>query len=349
MRLRGLVGAIETYWHARVKNSIVNSACTFEEALYFFFRQSAWSSLGPFNYFFYRRSDPTFVAGLALMSVVGRDGLLLDLCCGVGHFTRTLAQHRDHTTVIGFDEFFFLLYLGKRFLAPHVTFICGSANLPLPFRQREFTYAFCSDAFFDIEGQWGCARELLRTVDERGVIMLVHLHNPLWPHSYRGSHPLPARAYRNLFESRAPKFFSERTLLDDYIAERPLDLAQEPTDKELASVPAFSMIATLREGVFVRHSTFAEPYEAKALEINPLYHACREADRFLLTLEVPQEYRRDYPELEVVLPPRVEFDIALLEAARNGVSSPEVRRLLQRRILVPLPPRYLRAGTANRC
>ena len=109
------------------------------------------------------------------------------------------------------------------------------------------------------------------------------------------------------------------------------------------------MIATLREGVLERHSTFAEPYEAKALGINPLYHVCREADRFLLTLEVPQEYRREYPELEVVLPPHVEFDIALLEAARNGASSPEVRRLIQRRILISLPPRYLRAGTANRC
>ena len=40
LRLRGLVRAIETYWHARVKTSIVNSACTFEESLYFFFRQS---------------------------------------------------------------------------------------------------------------------------------------------------------------------------------------------------------------------------------------------------------------------------------------------------------------------
>jgi SAM-dependent methyltransferase len=332
-----------------VKNSVVNSACTFEEALHFFFRQSAWSTLGPFNYFFYRRSDPTFLAGLALMSVIGHDGLLLDLCCGVGHFTRTLAQHRDPATVIGFDEFFFLLYLGKRFLAPHVTFICGSANLRLPFRQREFTYAFCSDAFFDIEGQWGCARELLRTVDEQGVIMLVHLHNPLWPHSYRGSHPLPAGAYRSLFESRAPKFFSERTLLDDYIAGRPLDLTREQADKELAFVPAFSMIATLREGVTERHSRFAEPYEAKALEINPLYRVRREAGRLLLTLEVPQEYRREYPELEVVLPPRAEFDVALLEAARNGASSPEVCRLIQRRILISLPSRYLRAGTANRC
>lgn len=328
----------ESRWLALTERELVGAG-SFEDALDFFFRRSAWGSPETFNYFFYRRSDPTFLVGLATLACLEPlAGPILDLGCGAGHYARTFLQTRLGSPVVGMDDKFVLLYLARRFIAPEGAFVCASAERPLPFGGERVATAFCADAFFDIEAQGNCARELMRVVAPDGVILLPHLHNPAVPSPYAGQHPLPPGLYRELFAPLSPRLFSEGAILDDYLADRFLDLTHEAPEEVLSAEPSFVLVGTRRQGFYRKWPPFQEPFQAKELRVNPLYRWDRRREGWSGRLALPSEaYRREYPALEEHLPQAVTVPA---DFAERSPEDPELRELLRRRILLSLPTHY---------
>ncbi|WP_376099777.1 methyltransferase domain-containing protein [Roseomonas sp. CCTCC AB2023176] len=145
-------------------------------------------SWGPVaDYFAHRWSDPTFLAGLALMEThwtAPRSAF--ELACGIGHYLRALSQRGVATT--GADVVFAKLWVARHWVAPEAELICLDASVqPWPLDpSRRFDLAACHDAFYFLEPKAEILATLRRLADG-GWLAVGHVHNRDWPNLSAGS------------------------------------------------------------------------------------------------------------------------------------------------------------------
>ena len=127
------------------------------------------------TYFAHRWSDPTFIAGLALLDAHWTEpALAFELACGAGHYLRELDRLGVRT--IGADIVFSKLWLARHWVAgPRPVLVCMDAEAPWPFEARA-DLAFCHDAFYFLADKAAVAKRLLSFAPD-GLVLLSHVHN----------------------------------------------------------------------------------------------------------------------------------------------------------------------------
>ena len=151
-----------------------------------------------FDYFFHRFSQPRYLVGISFASIISSPrGPLLDLACGCGHITRNLVYRAEGHPVVGIDRFFLGLYVAKHMVAPEATYVCCDVDALLPFSDKTFEAAICSDAFHYFLNKKACIRELERVCRDDGYFMLVWNHNAAVRMANDGLSLLP-QAYEHL-------------------------------------------------------------------------------------------------------------------------------------------------------
>lgn len=298
------------------------------------------------TYFVYRFSDPTYLVSESLVRAVGGDprcfaGRAIDLCGGSGHLTRALCQMAGGAEVLLADAYFWKLWLAKQIVAPECQPVCSDANNPLPFARDAFSLAVCSDAFHYVWSKRLFASELMRIIGHSGVIVASHLHNALVENHSAGM-PLAPEWWRNLFAEMNPRLFKESDVFESAVAGRAIDLTHNFSDAELRDEPALFLIAARLDGLFRVY----EPPGARAitgeLRVNPLYQVEREGEASVLRLRFPTpEYEEEFGACKRYLPDRVEIKTDWLRNPAAASLNGELRRLIERRVLLDLPERYL--------
>ncbi|MGQ0570975.1 MAG: methyltransferase domain-containing protein [Armatimonadota bacterium] len=293
------------------------------------------------NYFFHRFSDPSFVGSLALVPAISTaDTPLLDLCCGVGHFSYTFAQRLGTHAVVGLELDFACLYLARRFLVPEGQFVCCDAGGGLPFADRLFASVFCSDAFHYVVAKHNVARDLLRVLDEQGVVLLTHLHNGLC-RNFTAGRPLAPGGYRRLFSELSPRVYKDSWLLDAVLGKRALDLSQDSLPDDLANEPVIALSATRDEEFYKVYPPVDLTYRPDWLRVNPLYSMRTEKDQVILRVQFPSpEYEAEFGACRQYMPESIALPAALLQGLETGREDETVHELVERRVLLELPPRY---------
>lgn len=307
-------------------------------------------ALGPSvesGYFLYRFSDPSYVVAHALIravagSVLGDGGRAIDICGGSGHLTRVLAELSSPAPVLA-DLYFAKLWLARRFTAPGCEAVCCDGNAPLPFARGAFRYAMCADAFMFIWPKRQLVGEMLRLVDDcraGEAAVISHTHNQLqWSASL--GQPLPPEGYRDLFETVAPRLFSEARLFADVVHGGALDLGRIDSAEELDRDPALVIVATRRSDVFNAHRLEQTPGTRGELRVNPLYVIEEEGDRARLRLQFPSaDYEEEFGACREYLPATLVVDRAALAALPSGRLPPQLADLARRRVILDLPGRY---------
>ena len=296
------------------------------------------------GYFLYRFSDPTFVVADAVVralatSVLSDGGRAIDLCGGSGHLTRTLTELSSRPPVL-MDLSFVKLWLARRFTAIGAEAICADAHSPLPFASGAFRFAVCNDAFHYIWTKALFAREMVRLIDDRGVVAITHVHNAeQWNPS--AGNPLPPRAYQALFEGLDTRVFAESLLLAD-VTRKHVDLSRRDSDDVLNREPALTIAAARCAGMYMDR-TLAPPSVVRGtLAINPLYAVTLENGDARLRLRFPsKDYEDEYAACRLYLPETATIDRTTLAALKTGVPCPQVAELRHRRIVLDLPRGYL--------
>jgi hypothetical protein len=127
------------------------------------------------TYFAHRWSDPTFVAGLALLDAHWTaPAIAFELACGVGHYLRELGRQGVRT--VGADIVFSKLWLARHWVAgAGPALVCMDAEAPWPIAVRA-DLAFCHDAFYFFRRKNAVAQRLLSTA-RGGLLLLSHVHN----------------------------------------------------------------------------------------------------------------------------------------------------------------------------
>ena len=130
--------------------------------------------MGPVaDYFAYRWSDPTYLAGLALLEAHWTEpNTAFELACGIGHYLRDLTRRGVACT--GADVVFAKCWLAKNWVAPDADYVVFDAGARWPLADARFDLVMCHDAFYFLPDQEGVA-VTLRGLG--GVVAISHVHN----------------------------------------------------------------------------------------------------------------------------------------------------------------------------
>jgi SAM-dependent methyltransferase/uncharacterized protein YbaR (Trm112 family) len=263
-------------------------------------------------YLLYRFSDPTYLAGHALLNAVGQNSScwvkrVLDVGGGTGHFTRSLStMHGDRDVVLA-DITYWKLWLAKRFIAPHCSPVCCDANQPLPFAPDTFSLVFSSDAFHYIWARRGLASEMLRVAGSHGTVVLAHLHNALVENPSPGM-PLDPVGYRRLFRDAHCHMLRESHLLEVALHGGQVSLSQDASDTSLFAESALCLVASRQVDLF-RDYLVAVPPDTTTRDLNPLYHVEMRGQRTILQRRFPSDfYESEFAASKRYLPEVVEVD-----------------------------------------
>jgi hypothetical protein len=281
-------------------------------------RLLAWGPVG--DYFAHRWSDPTFLAGLALVEAhCPAPRHAFELACGIGHHLRELS--RRGVAVTGADVVFAKLWIARHFVAPDAALVCLDAAQDWPALGR-FDLVACHDAFYFLEPKREILARLRGLLDPvRGVLAVGHVHNRDWPNLSAGS-AVTAAEMAALFPDAV--LYEDAELTAALIEARAPCAAAVPA---LAGVEAFAAV----EGPGLGPARpiagqLALPPAGAALRRNPLYG---EDGR----LSWPSErYGREYG-------PRATYP-ARAGVPESAVLGPHTAEAARRRELLDLPERW---------
>jgi len=222
--------------------------------------------LGPVaDYFAYRWSDPTYLAGLALLDAHGADaGSAFELACGIGHYLRDLTRHG--VDCLGADVVFAKCWLAKNWIAPDARYLVFDAAASWPIADARFDLVMCHDAFYFLSDQPRVADRLRAACAPGGTLAISHLHNA----DHSGGAMGPARsaaAWATLFPDA--NVYDERALLHALMTDTdavPIGWADDP------NVEAWSMVESDNPPP-CRSRKLAMPPADAVLRANPLLAA----------------------------------------------------------------------------
>ena len=163
------------------------------------------------DYFAYRWSDPTYLAGLALLEAHWTaPATAFELACGIGHYARELT--RCGVACLAADVVFAKVWLAKHWVALEAEYVVFDAGSPWPLDEAaRFDLVHCQDAFYFLPEQATVADRLRGATRADGVLAIGHLHNE----AYAGGPMGPARSmadWRALF--RETRVYDERALFE---------------------------------------------------------------------------------------------------------------------------------------
>lgn len=282
-----------------------------------------WGRVG--DYFVHRWTDPTYLAGLALLEAhwtAPRSAF--ELACGIGHFLREL-QNRG-CAVAGADVVFAKLWVARHWvLANPAPLVCFDAGAGWPLAEASADLAMCHDAFYFLEPKAGILAALRGVAGPAGWLAVAHIHNRERP-GFSAGQAVAAEDIEALFP--------DGLVYDDEELTRALVEARAPEPQmpgRLRHVEAFSVACGpgLVRPPRRLDSGLALPPPGARLQRNPLY---REGGEGCAIAWPSERYRAEYA-------PRATY-APRTEAPERAVSSPEVEGWARRRELVDLPGRW---------
>jgi SAM-dependent methyltransferase len=192
--------------------------------------------LGPVaNYFAYRWSDPTYLAGLALMEAHwSAPATAFELACGIGHYLRELT--RRGVECVGADVVFAKCWLAKHWVAPDADYVVFDAGATWPIGDARFDLVQCHDAFYFMPRQEFVADRLRGAVAPGGVLAVSHVHNV----GFEGGAKGPARTAQEW-----AALFPDATVYDERVLLSALTEADTPVPAgwvDDAAVEAWSLV-----------------------------------------------------------------------------------------------------------
>ena len=220
--------------------------------------------MGPVaDYFAYRWSDPTYLAGLALLEAHWNEPkTAFELACGIGHYLRELTRRGVACT--GADVVFAKCWLAKHWVAPDADYFVFDAAAPWPIVDARFDLVMCHDAFYFLPEQARNAERLRDALAEGGVLAVSHLHNVGYEDGAKGPAKTAAQ-WASLFS--ASTAYDERDLLAALLragSPRPRGWADD------GGIEAYSLVEGAAGAPRAVADGLAMPFAGRGLRPNPL-------------------------------------------------------------------------------
>ncbi|MGY1796700.1 methyltransferase domain-containing protein [Geodermatophilus sp. SYSU D00525] len=142
------------------------------------------------DYFAHRWSDPTHLAGLALLQAHWPgDRPVVDVACGIGAHLRELSR-RGVRDLLGVDVVWAKLWLARRFVCPSARYVCADLTAAPSLAVGTPAYVMCHDAFYFLRDKPAAAAAMRALAGDGGTVVVGHAHvadphgEPLPPEDY---------------------------------------------------------------------------------------------------------------------------------------------------------------------
>jgi SAM-dependent methyltransferase len=283
-----------------------------------------WARVG--DYFVHRWSDPTYLAGLALLEAHwNRPRCVFELACGIGHYLREL-QIRGFE-VSGGDVVFAKLWVARHWILERpAQLVCFDAAAGWPIEGAPVDLVMCQDAFYFLEPKPEILQCMRKTAGEEGWLVVGHIHNADRPGHSAGS-PVSAEEIEELFP--------DGLVYDDAELTRSVVEGRAPVPRpphELRDVEAFSVVfgPGMRPAPRACRDGLLLPPAGAGLVRNPLY--VEEPGGGARIAWPSARYADEYA-------PRATYP-QTTDAPERAPMGPEVEAAARRRELVHLPERW---------
>lgn len=289
------------------------------------------------DYFAHRWSDPTFLAGLALIEAHWRPAAsAFELACGIGHYGRDLA--RRGVAYTGCDVVFAKLWLARHWVLPaDARLVCFDAGSRWPIMAEHHDLVLCHDAFYFLEPKAAILARLRELAGTAGRLAIGHVHN-------KGAANLSAG--HALSGEDVARLFPDAAVYDDAELTQALVEARAPrpaAPEALAAAEAFGIEDAPRGTARTLSGGVAMPPPGAATRLNPLYR--RDLEGWAVAWPSPR-YEAEYA-ARASYPPRLSAEAGRhwsmmqpqgpAEGAGTGAVDPSFAEAARRRILVDLP------------
>jgi SAM-dependent methyltransferase len=142
------------------------------------------------DYFAHRWSDPTHLAGLALLQQHWPGSRpVVDVACGTGAHLRELSR-RGVRDLLGVDVVWAKLWLARRFVCPEARYVCADLTAAPDLVVGRPAYVMCHDAFYFLRDKPAAAAAMHALAGDGGTVVVGHAHvadphgEPLTPEGY---------------------------------------------------------------------------------------------------------------------------------------------------------------------
>jgi SAM-dependent methyltransferase/uncharacterized protein YbaR (Trm112 family) len=297
-----------------------------------------------FSYFFYRFAQPRHLAALSLMTTFPKCSRpLLDLACGFGHLSHYLTKCEKSQQVVGFDRNFFQLWVGKHWIAPKAHFLCGDADLAMPFRDGSFDGVFCSDAFHYFQNKTECVNEMHRCAPD-GTIILTRVGNQLvQPNEGKELSP---RGYLDLFSKSECGALGETELMNAYLKGMAPNLSIKQEPESLNDEKWLSIIESSDRSMFKDHGKFESwPHGVGHLGVNPIYlQSVSNNGQVHLDFHFPSSwFEFENQSMQAYHPSSIFIDKDVYHEIRTNQRTGRVEDLISKFIILGMPKNYARS------
>ena len=217
------------------------------------------------DYFAHRWSDPTYLAGLALLEAHwNAPDRVFELACGTGAYLRELSLRGIACS--GGDVVFAKLWLARHWVVePEVELVCFDAASPWPIVGRQHDLVLCHDAFYFLEPKADIATRLREATAPTGLLALAHVHNAERANLSSGA-AVTVKELARLFPGAT---FYDDCELTQALAEARAPVPQSPD--ALRDVEAISLMKGDAGAPRLVRAGLALPLAGAALRKNPLY------------------------------------------------------------------------------
>ncbi len=290
------------------------------------------------DYFAHRWSDPTYLAGLALIEAhrAPETRSAFELACGIGHYGREFL--RRSVCYTGADVVFAKLWLARHWVAgPEAQLVCFDAASPWPLAEKAFDLVLCQDAFYFLEPKHEILGRLRDLTAADGRLLVGHIHNREADNHSAGS---------AVSAEELTRFFPDGTIYDDAELTQATVEGRAPVlaaPDHLRRIEAFA-VACGGDGVSrAVVDGYAIPPDNTDLQVNPLYEAPEPAES---SVTLPYEEKLPIQrELHIRFPSdryAAEYGPLATYPLRFAPHRDETSRrdAIRRRALVDLPERW---------
>jgi SAM-dependent methyltransferase len=292
-------------------------------------------------YMQHRFSTPSLLAARAALGLLhGRDGLILDAPCGMGHLSHYLAKMTDPARIVAMDRDPESAYATRRFFVPDAAAVLAwDMNEPLPLEDASVGTIFCVDAFHYVTEKRALASEFTRVLGDDGVIAILHLHNRLRDNPTPGT-PLTPDEYADLFRGNTVRMYPEDHFLRAELRNEPIDLTRSASPEDLAKANALMLLVAKNADTLAKLAPTRTLLAGRAS--NPrrsdLYSETRRGGKTIFERSIPPTLHGEYPNIGAILPARWESAQA---PGRPGQSPrADQQDLLENNVFVDFPENY---------
>lgn len=272
------------------------------------------------DYFAHRWSDPTFLAGLALLEAHWRPTrTAFELACGIGQYLRELDRRGVEAT--GVDVVFSKLWLARHWVvAPTTRLLCCDARDTWPVSGMRYDLVICQDAFYFLEPKPAILAALRALVAPAGRLSVGHIHNRE-ASNYSAGSAVTAADLAGLFP--------DAVAYDDAELTRALAEGGVPQSRPLSDLRDVEAFALVEGGSPARPLTggLSIPPAGATLRRNPLY-----AGEPPSIVWPSERYRGEYAPLATYAP--------TTSAPERATAGDAPHAAVRRRELVDLPERW---------